>query len=893
MADGPVADAEAFCRTLEAIARTLPRVEFAAHPALRANSRGVDGGAPAVGTDMRAARAFEAVVAGDTSADRPAMTTWYSAGKRHLHQPQLESLAELIAPMVAAAEPPPMTDPRKADGSDARGGAGRGRRAVLELGAGRAVLGRVVSTITGAPLIAVDRRVPKEARVDDDEDWDDDERHRPTLPDDDDDDDDDGEVIEEGVAVVGDIASSSSAFAGPARRLVADLTGCSFASLAERANLADVSVGAAVVAKHLCAGATDAAVRLAIEGARRTSSGDGPIPNNPRVVGVALAPCCHPQVGYDEYVGKDWLERRWRESSPGARGLGPGGFATLLALLAFAKERVGASDETLMRYHGRALGDVANVVGGAARLRRLGRAARRAIEQGRAEALRTAPGFGDARVCEYVDASVSPDNLVVVAGGRRDPRGTSGSRLPARGVVIKANSTGSGPHGSLARRLAEFVLERRGRSLRDDDGRGTSEFEYVFTATNAAGGGDGRGGGAKRRRDGSGRVDGSVEVDDARGDATPSVVIVGDPARILRGLRLAPSAAPPPPFLAQSIGMLCPFDRRLELSSADGAPVRLAAEVESAARELSRSGDYDDDDDGRVAVRVSAFPKALEASLVAALQSSDAVRLHPVEFTHVVGAVRWTPGEGEDGDGGNGGNGGSRGDAFLWSIMDRRDWDPRGWRQRVDERAPTPSGATKAERSLAAWLGECRARLPDVLVPPGSSSNERGPRVLIVTDSNAAVEDALVRWARGAARASAVDVARPRKGVDGGWIAETVLDEGRLSGGDDDDDGRGAFLAAGHPSRRANVCVFRVERDLEDVAEALRAGVGSDANSSVLAPGAWAIGQIRLGRRSRHRRANERAAGAFRAKGFTRVRVLHLLSDREHERTLACRVGFG
>ena len=265
MTDGPVADAEAFCRTLEAIARTLPRVEFAAHPALRANARGVDGGAavaPAVGTDMRAARAFEAVVAGDTSADRPAMTTWYSAGKRHLHQPQLESLAELIAPMVAAAEPPPTTDPRKADGSEARGGAGRGRRAVLELGAGRAVLGRVVSTITGAPLIAVDRRVPKEARVDDDEDWDDDERHRPTLPD-----DDDGEEIEEGVAVVGDIASSSSAFAGPARRLVADLTGCSFASLAERANLADVGVGgAAVVAKHLCAGVTDAAVRLAIEG---------------------------------------------------------------------------------------------------------------------------------------------------------------------------------------------------------------------------------------------------------------------------------------------------------------------------------------------------------------------------------------------------------------------------------------------------------------------------------------------------------------------------------------------------------------------------------------------------------------------------------------------------
>lgn len=918
MTDGPVADAEAFCRTLEAIARTLPRVEFAAHPALRANARGVDGGAavaPAVGTDMRAARAFEAVVAGDTSADRPAMTTWYSAGKRHLHQPQLESLAELIAPMVAAAEPPPTTDPRKADGSEARGGAGRGARAVLELGAGRAVLGRVVSSITGAPLIAVDRRVPKEARVDEDEDWDEHERHRPTLHDGD---DDDGKETEEGVAAVED-NPTPAAFAGPARRLVADLTGCSFASLAERANIANVggTAGVALIAKHLCAGATDAAVRLAIEGA----SGSSDLTLNPRVVGVALAPCCHPQIGYDEYVGRDWLERRWREKSPGGRGLGPSGFATLLALLAFAKERVGASDETLMRYHGRALGDVANVVGGARRLRRLGRAARRAVEQGRAEALGAAPGFGDARVCQYVDASVSPDNLVVVAGGRlgwtnggTEPsrRNRRGSRLPARGVVVAANSAGSGPHGSLAHRLAEFVLEQRGRSLRDDDGRGTSPFEYVFTATNATtGGGDGRGGGAKRRRDGSERVDASTgdEGTTSAGDAAPAVVIVGDPARILRSLHLAPSAAPPPPpFLAQSLGMLCPFDRRVESRVDDpaaGDAVRLAAEVESAARELGRSGG--DDDDGRVAVRLSAFPKALEASLVAALQSSDALRLHPVEFTHVVSVARWAPGddddEGEDGDGGNVGNvgdgdGGSRGDAFLWSIMDRRDWDPRGWRQRVDERsgAANRSGATKAERSLAAWLGECRSRLPDVLVPQDGSFNEApGCRVLIVTDSNAAVEDALVRWARGPARASAVDVARPRKGVDGGWIAETVLDKGRLSGGGgDDDDGHGAFLAAGQPSRRpCSVCVFRVERDLEDVAEALRAGVGSDANSSVLAPGAWVIGQIRLGRRSRHRRANERAAGAFRAKGFTRVRVLHLLSDREHERTLACRVGFG
>ena len=176
-------------------------------------------------------------------------------------------------------------------------------------------------------------------------------------------------------------------------------------------------------------------------------------------------------------------------------------------------------------------------------------------------------------------------------------------------------------------------------------------------------------------------------------------MIVGDPARILRSLHLAPSAAPPPPFLAQSIGMLCPFDRRLELSSADGAPVRLVAEVESAARELSRSEDYDDDDDGRVAVRVSAFPKALEARCRRAPVLRRA-RLHPAEFTHAAApamapaatTTRGGWGRGERGAWGRGR--GSRGDAFLWSIMDRRDWDPRGWRA-VDER----SGAAANDRA--------------------------------------------------------------------------------------------------------------------------------------------------------------------------------------------------
>ena len=883
-----IANAEAFCRTLEAIARTLPKVALATHPAL---GTGAVGGAAVaqgdVGDHLRAARAFEAVVAGDTGTDRPATTTWYSAGKRHLHQPQLESLAELIAPLMTSKTAIKQTTFTDAD-ADARGGAGRGRRAVLELGAGRALLGRIVSKLTGAPLIAVDRRVAKDAR-DFHDDWDEADSVNAKT---------DGDVNtpqtdEDSSRVVVSTSGPSRApethagIHGPDRRLVADLTRCGYADLAKSAGLRDFGAAeATIVAKHLCAGATDAGVRLAIEGS---------VCSNDKVVGVALAPCCHPQIAYGEYSGREWLERRWAGCSGMGAGLGPEGFGSLLALLALAKERVGTSEETLMRYHGKALGDLTAAGGGLRRLRRLGRAARRVIEQGRAEALR-AGGFADARVCRYVDASVSPDNLVIVAGGgnttadgdeeepagpkEEEPAGSTAGFLPSRGVVVKVNAAGAGPHGSLAHRLAEYILEQRGCSLRRDGGDGTSEFDFVFTATND--GAETRStadddetpvvGSTKRRRDG----------DDVRarpGDATPAVVIVGDPAKILGAFALTSNGAPA--FFAQSLGHICPFDRRTRMApgeSTTAALTRLAREVEAEAMESVRGTN-----DGVVTVRLSAWPRALEAALVTALQSSDSVRLHPTEFDRTVNMALWTP-HGDDDEWDDVAASGDT-STLLWSIMRRDEWDPRGWRQRVNEGAPTAADASKAERSLATWLGECEVRLPDVLGDVGNPA--LGLRVLIVTDSNKAVEDALVRWASGVRAATRVDVARPRMGGDG-WSAEIVRTEW-LSGTHDD----------AQPCAGAGLCVFRVERDLEDVVGALCAGIEprgtGDASGGgpahTLAPGASLLGQIRLGRRSRHRRANERAAGLFRAKGFTQTRVLHLLSDREHERTLACRWG--
>jgi hypothetical protein len=193
VAAAAVAEAEAFASRLERVAASLPKIHVL-HCSL-------DPG------HLRAASAFEAIVAGpdaDAKAPRtgaeggggvddaassavagPARTTWYSAGKRHLHQPQLEALARVIAPLAGGGgsvrldsgggggdgvDGGPGGDGASLSGERLRGatqlnsrGVGGGRCTLLELGAGQALLGRVVSRLSGAPLVAVDRRVARGA----------------------------------------------------------------------------------------------------------------------------------------------------------------------------------------------------------------------------------------------------------------------------------------------------------------------------------------------------------------------------------------------------------------------------------------------------------------------------------------------------------------------------------------------------------------------------------------------------------------------------------------------------------------------------------------------------------------------------------------------------------
>ena len=277
---------------------------------------------------------------------------------------------------------------------------------------------------------------------------------------------------------------------GDGVRVVADLATCDL-----RDALAGVDGDPVLLGKHFCGAASDLAVKAA---ARST-------------LPLVLAPCCHPQITWETYAGRDWFA---------AHGLDEADFRVLLDLV-LASKHARVEDAPRLAVDGELCW-------------RAGLLARRAIEEGRAVFLR-ARGFA-VEVVEYAPSSVTPDNLALVAtpGPARAPRPAAGPRLvlddgfPASGCALHVNRA----RGSdLPRRVAEYVLEGR---------RHAAAAAWVA----------------------------HVRCPQRMSDVSePLVVVCGDSCAATLATRLAGDAR----LAAAGVDMILPFDRRVETLDAVAA----------------------------------------------------------------------------------------------------------------------------------------------------------------------------------------------------------------------------------------------------------------------------------------------------------------------------------
>lgn len=367
---------------------------------------------------------------------------WQSGRKRGLHQLQVESIGAAVLAMLR---------------QDASGG----ERVVVELGAGKAMLGSCVAEASGATVVSVERRTCRGEDCD--------------------------EVVEHPVirwqedvrdASLRAIVSSLHPDSSSSRRIF-------------------------VCAKHLCAGATCAALRLIAQA----------VHDSVDVRGCIVAPCCHPQLVWETFCNTPALE---------VLGFNAQDFSLLLGVLLLSKD----NNVSSCKY--RKWGSLTGL--GRDKIVRLGGIARRVIEEARRQFL-VSLGF-DVAVVEYVPRSLTPDNLILVATLPAQswtsqeacpalPLCTSFS-LPCSGVLLHA-----GGHLTSVSRLLEYLLELRAEDLQAN---GHSAMEWVFPL--------------------------QADIDCSQG--LVSSIVVGGPL-----LALLPILCRNP-ILARSCDQFLPFDRHVD-----------------------------------------------------------------------------------------------------------------------------------------------------------------------------------------------------------------------------------------------------------------------------------------------------------------------------------------
>jgi hypothetical protein len=319
--------------------------------------------------------------------------TWQQR-KRHVHQPQLESLVVQLQQQQILY---PSTE-----------GAPAADTVLLELGAGKGLLGRVLGEIHSVPFIAVDRRACDNANYDYDSG----------------DDFDSGDALREGqegrseLAVEREGQEKGQEQEGKeySMRFHLDLADCNLsdvlatvgkrharylASRKKTRRVAPIATGrqetqVVALAKHLCANATDIALRCVataadpiecVDGSNSNTSGansDVTSGANSDVTmvlsSVVFAPCCHPQITMAGYCNPSWMETHHFDAED-LRVLGK--LMAVTKTLGRNKMAANIQDKQASKQGWQVAW--MRAAGGNARLWELGRLARRIIEEGRVQ----------------------------------------------------------------------------------------------------------------------------------------------------------------------------------------------------------------------------------------------------------------------------------------------------------------------------------------------------------------------------------------------------------------------------------------------------------------------------------------------------------------------------
>ena len=719
----------------------------------------------------RCARGYAGAIAGTT--------TWYATGKRHVHEPQLEAIVGELSHHT------------------------EGVASLVELGAGKGLLGRILQEVTQKPLLVVERR------------------------------------------------GCTHYDAEEATRVTTDL-----ADVALDEVIPDNSL---VLAKHFCGAASDAAVASAVA-SRKVSV-------------AAIAPCCHPQIEWDSYAGRGYLE---------GLGFSREDFAVFLEFIFMSRHKGGAMPESSCsqwRELRTLPGDV---------LYATGRRCRRLVEEGRMRALR-AGGFSRVELVAYATEATTPDNYLIVGHrGRAETLYSFPSARVSQTVVPVAQ--GILLHvvcdvKTACARIAQYLLERRAADLAACGG---SAIETVQLCNLVHGGlvlvVEGNPIRLLTEVIKTSRLLGSV-VDMAVPftHALPLSQRKVSPEAFTGGAA-APAAPAAKPAAVVDAGVKAEIAAHVHAimeggllahygvpkdsaaaSSADGAAAAAAAAAAATPAKKARMGAGAEEAEakgaGKTGVRVTCLPRSLESdpfgTLFAQPDANAEVLFTPIDFSLTLSAVLWEDRMGRR--------------CLLTALVPRTSFSGREWREECQRPLSFVSTRTgevvtpgKNPRRVIQLLNEVAERY-------GSCYEVAGHRVLFVVDDAKDGSLEVVReylLAKGAAAvviaASAKD--RPAEGQAPEAVRHYLKPTPPLE-----------------PGVSYTYCLFALDRG--DQANVLRRCIPD----GMLQVGAPVVGRLKLGAQSRGRAVVEKQNKEWRAQGFKQAVVYHLLSDREIDRTVLSR----